>query len=545
MILAGSLDLSVAYVISLSILVAAETMAGQDGGILPAVARGARGQRRDRAGQRAARHQAADQRVHRDARRRAADQGYLDHLYDGPAGSVPASFQRLGYHRSGRSRSRRPALVAVAAAAWFLLRRTPLRPPIYAVGGDPEVARLSGVRNDRVLVTAHVLCSLCAGLAGIYLASRLGSGAPTVGTDGLYDLESIAAVVLGGTALAGGRGGVAGTVGGVLLLAVLDSVFNQLEVDAFFKDVVRGVVIVAAVAVYARRSEGGDPGMRRRSGPCGPDLPGGAGRAAGAASPLGQPVLPGARRASCAFVKRAAPLVILAAGQYFVIVSGRVRPVGRVAGHGAGRRRRPADRQRAGARPGRCCCSCSPFGLLVGLVNGLITTAPAGAVVHHHARHVPDPVRRGLPVVRRRAEAAGSPRSSGGSAGGPRRRRRSVGASSLLVLRRPRRSRAAHALRLRPDAVAIGDNARTAELSRCRGSTGPGPSPSSLSGLAAAVAGILLGGYAGVSAQVGQGLEFRAITAVVLGGVAPGRRSRLGSRAPWPGRSPSKRCSPC
>jgi ribose transport system permease protein len=145
-------------------------------------------------------------------------------------------------------------LLAVAAAAWLAIARTRFGHHLIAVGGDPEVARLSGVRNHRVLVTAHVLCSLCAGLAGIYLASRLGSGAPRVGTEGLYDLESIAAVVLGGTALAGGRGGVAGTVGGVLLLASIDAIFNQLEVDAFFKQVIRGLIIIAAVAIYARRA---------------------------------------------------------------------------------------------------------------------------------------------------------------------------------------------------------------------------------------------------------------------------------------------------
>jgi ribose transport system permease protein len=82
--------------------------------------------------------------------------------------------------------------------------------------------------------------------------SRLGSGAPYVGTDAGYDLESIAAVVLGGTLLAGGRGGVVGTIGGVLILATLDTIFDALEVDPFFKDVVRGVVLVTAVALYAR-----------------------------------------------------------------------------------------------------------------------------------------------------------------------------------------------------------------------------------------------------------------------------------------------------
>ena len=90
---------------------------------------------------------------------------------------------------------------------------------------------------------------------GIFLAARLKAGTPTVGTDGGYDLESIAAVVLGGTALSGGRGGVIGTVGGVFILAVLDNTFNQLELNAFLKDVVRGIIIIAAVAVYARRQE--------------------------------------------------------------------------------------------------------------------------------------------------------------------------------------------------------------------------------------------------------------------------------------------------
>ncbi|MGR6918540.1 ABC transporter permease [[Actinomadura] parvosata] len=252
-ILAGSLDLSVAYLISLSSLVAAEIMAGRDGGIGPAVA--------------AVLAVAAlvglvnglvitRLRVHAFIATLGVAliiKGVVDHLYDGPAGKVPESFQLLGYSRAGPFPVSAMLWAGVAVAAWFLLSRTRLGHHIYAVGGDEEVARLSGIRTGRVLVITHVLCSVCAGVAGLLLAARLGAGAPTVGTDGGYDLESIAAVVLGGTALAGGRGGVAGTVGGVLLLAVLDSVFNELAVDSFAKDVVRGVVIVVAVAVYARR----------------------------------------------------------------------------------------------------------------------------------------------------------------------------------------------------------------------------------------------------------------------------------------------------
>ncbi|MEV7971021.1 ABC transporter permease [Sphaerisporangium sp. NPDC088356] len=251
-ILAGSLDLSVAYLISLTSLVAAETMAGEDSGVLPAVA--------------AVLAVSATVglvnglvvtrlKVHPFIATLGVAlviRGVLDWRYDGPAGSVPASFQHLGYDRVGPLPVSALLWAAVAVAVWFLLSRTRLGHRIYAVGGDAEIARLSGVRTGRVVVVAHVLCSICAGIAGLLLASRLGAGAPTVGTDGGYDLESIAAVVLGGTALAGGRGGVAGTVGGVLLLAVLDSVFNQMEINSFAKDVVRGVVLVAALAIYAR-----------------------------------------------------------------------------------------------------------------------------------------------------------------------------------------------------------------------------------------------------------------------------------------------------
>ncbi|MFG1948693.1 ABC transporter permease [Nonomuraea sp. NPDC048826] len=255
-ILAGSLDLSVAYLISLTSLVAAEIMAGQDGNIGPAVA--------------AVLAVSAlvglvngliitGLRVHAFIATLGVAliiRGIVDHLYDGPAGAVSESFQVLGYSRIGPVPVSALLWAGVAVAAWFLLSRTRLGYRIYAVGGNEEVARLSGIRTGRVIVLTHVLCSLCAGVAGLLLASRLGAGAPTVGTDGGYDLESIAAVVLGGTALAGGKGGVAGTVGGVLLLAVLDTLFNQLEVNSFVKDVVRGVVIVVAVAVYARRTQG-------------------------------------------------------------------------------------------------------------------------------------------------------------------------------------------------------------------------------------------------------------------------------------------------
>ncbi|MFE2726157.1 ABC transporter permease [Kitasatospora sp. NPDC059327] len=256
-VVTGSLDLSVAYLVGLCSLVAAETMAGSTSmtvpGVLLALAV-------------AALVGLANGLVITVLRTNAFIatlgvalilRGYLEHNYTGPAGSVPRAFQRLGYERIGPVPVAALLMAAVAAGAWWYLRRTRPGYHMYAVGGDIEVARLSGVRTSRTLITAHVLCALMAGLAGVLLAARLGSGAPYVGTDAGYDLESIAAVVLGGAALAGGRGGVVGTLGGVLILATLDTVFDDLAVDPFFKDVVRGVVLIAAVALYARRALNG------------------------------------------------------------------------------------------------------------------------------------------------------------------------------------------------------------------------------------------------------------------------------------------------
>ncbi|MEU5685964.1 ABC transporter permease [Streptomyces venezuelae] len=250
-ILTGSLDLSVAYLISLGTLVAATTM--EDGGVVTAVLAvlalsAAVG--------------LANGLIVTGLKVNAFIatlgtafilRGWIEDNYTGPAGKVTVSFQHLGYDRIGPFPVSLFLLLAVAAALWLITRRTRFGHHLYATGGDEHAARLSGVRTRRTVIAAHVLCSLCVGAAALFLAARLGSGAPWAGTEARYDLESIAAVVLGGTALAGGRGGVVGTLGGVLVLAVLDSVFNQLGVDPFFKNVVRGVVIIAAVALYARR----------------------------------------------------------------------------------------------------------------------------------------------------------------------------------------------------------------------------------------------------------------------------------------------------
>ena len=197
--------------------------------------------------------------------------GFLDTRYQGPSGEVAPSFQSFGYTRIGFVPLSAAVMLLVAALAYVLLHRARLGYAMFAVGGNTDVARLSGVRTDRTLVLAHVLCSTTAGIAGLLLASRFSTGVAVQIYSAGYDLDSIAAVVLGGTLLMGGRGGIPGTVAGVLILATLDTVFNLLQVDPFFRDVLRGVIIVTAVALYARRQI--DPNARRRRFADGPPPP--------------------------------------------------------------------------------------------------------------------------------------------------------------------------------------------------------------------------------------------------------------------------------
>jgi ribose transport system permease protein len=181
-------------------------------------------------------------------------QGLLSASFTNFAGSVPIEFQAVAYGALGPLPYSVIGLFLLAILAAVLLRATKFGAHLYAVGGNAEGARLAGIRTDLVTVGAHVLCSLTAGVSGLYLASRLRSGAPWVGRDGVYDLESIAVVVIGGTLLAGGRGGVWGTLAGVLLFAVLDASFNMLDVSAYPKLVLRGAIVIAAVAIYTFRS---------------------------------------------------------------------------------------------------------------------------------------------------------------------------------------------------------------------------------------------------------------------------------------------------
>lgn len=139
---------------------------------------------------------------------------------------------------------------AVTAAGWFLLNRTTFGRRTFAVGGNPEAARLAGIKVQRHTVYLYALLGVCCGIGAVILMSRTMTGTSTHGT--LWELDAIAAVVIGGTLLSGGRGTVTGTLFGVLIFTTLTNVFtlNNLSISA--QAVAKGVIIVIAVLLQQR-----------------------------------------------------------------------------------------------------------------------------------------------------------------------------------------------------------------------------------------------------------------------------------------------------
>nr|WP_244985752.1 ABC transporter permease [Cellulosimicrobium cellulans] len=138
----------------------------------------------------------------------------------------------------------------VAVLGWFLLNRTTFGRRTVAVGGNPEAARLAGIKVQRHLVYVYALSGLTAGIAAIMILARTSAGSSTNGT--LLELDVIAAVVVGGTLLAGGRGTIVGTVLGVLIFTTLTNVFIINNIDSSVQAIAKGVIIVGAVLLQQR-----------------------------------------------------------------------------------------------------------------------------------------------------------------------------------------------------------------------------------------------------------------------------------------------------
>jgi ribose transport system permease protein len=178
--------------------------------------------------------------------------GVLVYTQGAPSSNLTHGFRQI----SEGSTATIPNGVFLAAVVFaFLLvalRRTVWGRRIYAIGANPRVAELTGQPGPRTVLRAYALCSLLAGVAGLLLVARLGSGAVNAGEG--WELDAIAAVLIGGTVFGGGRGGVTGTIAGVLVLTVLFNLVGLLALPDWVQLIVRGVVIVLGVALYSRRA---------------------------------------------------------------------------------------------------------------------------------------------------------------------------------------------------------------------------------------------------------------------------------------------------
>ena len=142
-------------------------------------------------------------------------------------------------------------MVVVYVLAWVLLERTPFGRYVYAIGGNETATRLSGVRVSRTKLAVYGLSGLATAIAAVVLTSRLMSGQPGAGEG--FELDAIAAVVLGGTAIAGGRGSLIGTLLGALLLGVLNNGLNMVGVNPYVQTVVKGGIILLAIYIGRER----------------------------------------------------------------------------------------------------------------------------------------------------------------------------------------------------------------------------------------------------------------------------------------------------
>jgi ribose transport system permease protein len=136
-------------------------------------------------------------------------------------------------------------IIIVLLIAWYALNQTRLGRYIYALGGNEDSARLSGINTDKIKTLVYVISGITAAIAGIIVTSRIGSASPNAGTG--FELDAIAAVVLGGTSLAGGEGKVTGTIIGALIIGVLNNGLNLMGVNPFYQAIAKGLVILLAV----------------------------------------------------------------------------------------------------------------------------------------------------------------------------------------------------------------------------------------------------------------------------------------------------------
>ena len=170
-------------------------------------------------------------------------------LYSGgyPVSGIPSWISWFGVGRVGIVPVPVIAMVVIYALAWVLLQRTAFGRHVYAIGGNELAAKLSGVKTQRVKLAVYGISGLTSACAALILTGRLMSGQPNAGVG--FELDAIAAVVLGGTAIAGGRGLILGTLIGAVLLGILNNGLNLMGINPYLQDVIKGLIILLAIYI--------------------------------------------------------------------------------------------------------------------------------------------------------------------------------------------------------------------------------------------------------------------------------------------------------
>ncbi|TMV88960.1 ribose ABC transporter permease [Thioclava sp. BHET1] len=170
-------------------------------------------------------------------------------IYSGgyPISGLPSWVAWFGIGRIGIIPVPVIAMLLIYALAWVLLQRTAFGRHVYALGGNITAARLSGVKTRRVMLAVYAISGLTSALAAVILTGRLMSGQPNAGQG--FELDAIAAVVLGGTAISGGRGLILGTLIGAVLLGILNNGLNLMGINPYMQDVIKGLIILLAIYI--------------------------------------------------------------------------------------------------------------------------------------------------------------------------------------------------------------------------------------------------------------------------------------------------------
>ncbi len=143
--------------------------------------------------------------------------------------------------------------ILVFIIGYFVMTKTVFGRNIYATGGNEKATKLAGIDTDKIRIKVYAISGLLASLAGLILISRLNSAQPTLGNG--YELDAIAAVAIGGTSLAGGRGKITGTLIGILILGVISNGLNIIGVSSFYQEIIKGFIILIAVLIDRKQNK--------------------------------------------------------------------------------------------------------------------------------------------------------------------------------------------------------------------------------------------------------------------------------------------------